>query len=76
MEENLYSQLKKAAEENIQLKDERARLQNDVSLMRKVLRKLKKHIANNPSPSGDSGISTENKTAVSACLRRKQNVDD
>ncbi|GAU92681.1 hypothetical protein RvY_04730 [Ramazzottius varieornatus] len=62
MEDNRHSQFQRIADENTQLKEDKARLQNDVSLMRKVLRKLKKHIANNPSPSGDSGFSAEIKT--------------
>jgi chromosome segregation ATPase len=61
VEDNLYNQLKNAAAENLQLRDDKTKLQTDIHLMKKVLKKLKKHITGNPSPSGDSGISTENK---------------
>lgn len=62
VEDRLHSQLRGAADENRELRDERNKLRLEIHDMKKILKKLKKYIGNNPSPSGDSGICNENKS--------------
>ncbi|XP_055337697.1 myosin-15-like isoform X2 [Paramacrobiotus metropolitanus] len=68
MESQLKQKMRKASDENADLREEHRRLNSEIYGMKKVLKKLKKYISGNPSPSGDSGISGENKNDIAAKL--------